>query len=108
LLYKEILFDYKTEQLLEILKQVQNIKCKKEDLEHILKLKYMHNSELHFYIKNSKSNYTLLLIDLYHMAIYGTRIINGKEKPISVERIYKIHKNNGCLLDNIKSVLITS
>lgn len=101
----ELLFDFKAERLLRILNAVQKTKYKKTDLKSIFKMKNKNNPELHFYIKKSRDNYSVLLIDLYHLGIYGDKILpNGKRVPISLESIYKSKKNNCYDLEKIKEL----
>ena len=97
----EVYFDYRAERLLKILKLAQKIKYNKKDLKHIFKLNNKDNPELHFFVKKSRDNFTLLLIDLYHLGIYGERKINKKISPISLKSIYKSKKNNTCELEKI-------
>lgn len=67
-LVDELLYDYKTERLLKILQKVQKSKYSVYDL------------KFHFFIKNSRGNFSILLIDLYHLGIFGKKYT--KEKRI--------------------------
>lgn len=100
--FDELLPDYKTERLLEILKYVQKTKYSINDLKSIFKLNNKENKELHFFVKKSRDNISILLIDLYHLGIYGERIINGKVNPISLKSIYKSKCKNQCELEKIR------
>ena len=102
----ELIPDYKTERLLEIIKKVQKIKYSTKDLKYIFKFNDKKNKNLHFFIRKSGNNWSLLLIDLYHMAIYGENIVNGKVKPIPMQKIYKRYKNNICKLDEISQLTL--
>lgn len=104
-LVDELLYDYKTERLLKILQKVQKNKYSVYDLKYIFKLNNKKNPELHFFIKNSRGNFSILLIDLYHLGIFGKKNTNGKSLIIPLEKIYKRKKNNKCKLENIKNIL---
>ncbi len=97
----EILNDYKADRLLKIISKVQRTKYSSNDLRKIFKFKYINDAKLHFYIKESRGNLSLLLIDLYHMGIYGENIVNHKVRTIPMEKIYKKYKSNKCMLDDI-------
>lgn len=96
--------NYRTLRLLDILSKVQNQKYSKKDCKYILKLNSTKCSELHFYFRKNKNNLKLILIDLYHLGIYGTRYIEHKERIIDIERLYRHHKNNNCDLADIKKL----
>lgn len=102
---EELLLDYKAERLLNIINKVQKSKYKTKDLKNIYKFKNQQNKELHLYIKESRGNLSLLLIDLYHMGIYGDKIVDDKAITIPMEKIYKRHKNNMCMLDDMKNII---
>lgn len=100
----EIIWDYKAERLLEIIKEVQHRKYKVGDLKTILKFNNTLYPELHFFIKKSRKNLKILLIDLYHMGIYGDLIENKKAKRITMQKLYKKYKNNTYNLNEIIKV----
>jgi hypothetical protein len=100
----ELLQDYKADRLLEILKKVQKVKYNRKDLCNIYKFRNLTDEALHFYIRKSRSNLSLILIDLYHMGIQGDKIVNGKAITIPMEKRYKMHRNNTIDLDRIKDI----
>jgi len=100
----EIIPDYKADRLLEILKIAQKIKYTNKDLTTIFKMNNREDARLHFFIKVSRNNFSLLLIDLYHMGIYGDNIVNGKVRKIPMQKIYKRYKKNTCKLETIKEL----
>ncbi len=100
----EILLDFKAERLLDIIKEVQHQKYKIKDLETIIKFNNINYPQLHFFIKKSRNNLKVLLIDLYHMGIYGDLIEDGKAKKITMQKLYKKYKNNEYYLDDIKKI----
>lgn len=93
----------RVDRLLNIINHVQKTKYKNSDLPHILKLNSTQETALHFYIRKNKKNYKLLLIDLYHLGIFGRHIIHGKVKKSSIEKIYKRNKKNTIDLANLKN-----
>lgn len=92
------------DRLLDIISKVQKTKYKKQDLPFIYKYKSKKYGELRFFIKVSKKNISLLLIDLYHLGIFGRKIQNGKQIIIPIEKNYKKHKHNQCSLSKIKEL----
>ena len=101
----ELLLDNKTKRLLRILKAVQKTKYNEYDLKNIFKLNNKSNPELHFFIKRKKDEFLLLLVDLYHLGIYGDKIVNGKRIKISLKEIYNNNKYNKCSLEQIPELL---
>ena len=65
-----------------------------------------HNVEkpLHFYFKKSRNNLNLILIDLYHLGIYGSLFKNKKEQILPIDRIYRKNKNNVIDLAKLKEL----
>lgn len=57
-----------------------------------------------FFVKCSRDNFSIILIDLYHMGIFGEKKVNGKYVTISLESVYKSKKNNRCKLEEIKNI----
>lgn len=100
----ELTDGYRVDRLLNIINYVQNTKYSTEDCRYILKMKHNEEKPLHFYFKRSKNNLNLILIDLYHLGIYGSLFKNGKEHIISVERIYRRNKNNEIDLMELKKL----
>lgn len=94
----------RTLRLLSIINDIQCKKYSKEDCKYILKMNSVKLPSLHFYFKKSRNNLKLVLIDLHHLGIYGTRYIDGKAKPISIDRWYRHHQHNECDLADIKSL----
>ena len=90
----ELTYGDRVERLLEIIKNVQNTKYSKSDLQYTIKMKNIKNKALHFFVKSSRKNLSLVLIDLYHLGIYGTHYVNGKIQKSSIEKIYKRNKQN--------------
>lgn len=97
----EIIWNYRAERLLKIINKIQNTKYNKKDLKNIIKLNNKENPALHFFVKLSRNNLSLVAIDLYHMGIYGDK--NGA--TISMDRIYRRHKHNDCDLERIKELI---
>lgn len=97
-------FSDRVKRLFNIIYKVQNTKYYEKDCQYILKMNNNINKNLHFYIRKNNFNISILLIDLYHMGIYGERYINGKKKPIRMERLYKHHKDNKYNLSEIKKL----
>lgn len=95
---------YRVDRLFEIIKEIQKIKYTNKDCRYILKMKNIYNKELHLYFSYHGNNLKLILVDLYHLGIYGDRKIDGKSKPINIERLYKHHRNNDCNLADILSL----
>jgi hypothetical protein len=102
----ELIPDYKADRLLNIIKEVQNVKYRRKDLQNIFKLKNNKDKKLHFFIRKSRNNLSLILIDLYHMGVYGDNIVNGVARTIPMEKIYKRYKNNEVKLDKIKEMTL--
>lgn len=94
----------RVDRLLDIINYVQNTKYSRKDCQYILKMKHNEEKPLHFYFRRNKSNLSLILIDLYHLGIYGSLFKNGKEYVISVERIYRRNKNNEIDLTELKKL----
>lgn len=80
--------------LFDIIKSVQKIKYKNKDLAYIIKLNSVRDKKLHFYIRQNRNNLSLILIDLYHLGIFGEYYINGKPQKSSIGKLYKRNKNN--------------
>lgn len=93
----------RVDRLLQIIKNIQGIKYKKEDLQYILKLNNLKDKRIHFFVRVNKNNLSLLLIDIYHLAIYGEHYINGKFQHNSIEKTYKRYKNNEISLEELKN-----
>lgn len=91
----------RTDRLLKIINKVQRKKYKNNDLPNIIKLKYKSIKGVYFYVKISRNNASLILIDLYHLGIFGMLNDNGKKRVVPIERQYRHHKNNMCDLDKI-------
>lgn len=99
----ELIFDFKAERLLRILRLTQNSKFNVNDLQTIIKFNHYEKKELHFFVKKSRDNYTLLLIDLYHLGIYADKKENNKIMQIPLEKIYKSKRHNQyCLEEMLK------
>lgn len=92
----------RTDRLLDIIKNIHGTKYKNSDLQYIFKLNNVKDKRIHFFIKKSRNNITLLLIDLYHLGIFGTLYIKGKPQHNSIEQTYKRYKNNKIALDEFK------
>ena len=92
----------RVERLLSIIKNVHKIKYTNRDVPHIIKLKSVKDKRLHFFIKKSRNNLTLILIDIYHLGIYGTHYINGKPQKTSIRKIYRRYKDNKIDLADFK------
>lgn len=92
----------RVDRLLSIIKNVQKIKYKEKDLPYILKLNSMRDPKIHFFIRRNKKNLKLILIDIYHLGIFGTHYINKKPQKTSIEKIYKRHKENKIDLADFK------
>lgn len=100
----ELIPDYKTDRLLNIINEVQKAKYTSRDLPTIMKLNNINFPALHFFIKNSRNNATLILIDLYHLGIYGRYIHKGKEIKQNLEKVYKRNKHNTLSLEDILAI----
>ena len=92
----------RVDRLLNIIKNVQKIKYKEKDLQYILKLNCVRDPKIHFFIRKNKKNLKLILIDIYHLGIFGTHYINGKPQKTSIEKIYKRYKDNKIDLADFK------
>ena len=44
----------------------------------------------------------IILIDLYHLSVFGRKIENGKEHITPIKRKYRWHSDNRYPLDDIK------
>lgn len=97
--------DYKIERLLKIINGTQKTKYKMSDIPYILKLNNKKDERLHFFIKYSGKNASLILIDLYHLAIYGEWYKGGKFMHNSISKTYKHNKNNSCKLEKILELI---
>jgi len=101
----EIIPDDKATRLLDIINSVQKTKYDIKDLTRIYKLNHKTKKDLHFFIKKSKNNFSLLLIDLYHMGIFGINYEhNHKGISESMEKKFKRYKNNDVELERIKNI----
>lgn len=96
--------NYRVDRLLDIINSIQKLKYSTKDCQYILKMKHNEEKALHFYFKRNKNNLSLLLIDLYHLGIYGSLFKNGKEYVVPIERIYKKNKHNKVDLSQIKEL----
>lgn len=101
----ELTINYRVDRLLNIINYIQKTKYKEKDCKYILKMKCLKEKPLHFYFRRNKKNLSLVLIDLYHLGIYGSFFVDGKEKVVSIERIYRRNKNNECDLKEIETLL---
>lgn len=103
--FDEIIIDFRSKRLLNIINLVQKTKYKNKDLINIFKLNHKTEKGLHFFVKKSKNNFSLLLIDLYHMGIFGINYEeNSKGDSISIEKNFKRHKKNNVELERIKEL----
>lgn len=100
----EIIPGYRADRLLSILSIVNKQKYKQQDLPSIIKLKNNHHPKLHYFIKKSRNNFKLILVDLYHLAVFGEKIVKGKTKIIPIEKIYRKNKDNTINLEIIKKL----
>lgn len=96
---------YRVDRLLSIINFVQKSKYSTKDCQYILKMKHNEEKPLHFYFRKNKNNLSLLLIDLYHLGIYGSLFKNGKEIVVPIEKIYKRNKFNDVDLAQIKELI---
>lgn len=101
---EELKPNYKVLRLLNILQEIQGRKYSEKDCPYILKLNSLKDAKLHFYLWKSRNNLKLILIDLYHLGIFGRRYICGKENFINIERLYRHHRKNNCDLAEIKEI----
>lgn len=97
----EIISGYRADRLLDIINKVQNTKYNNKDLKKILKFRYDNHPELRLYVLMSRKNYSVLLIDLYHLAIYGDYKKNGKLITIPMDKRYRRYRKNTCCLERI-------
>lgn len=93
----------RTDRLLSIIKNMHGIKYNNQDLQYILKLNNTRDKKIHFFIRKNKNNLTLLLIDLYHLGIFGTYYIKGKPQHNSIEKTYKRNIKNTIPLEEFKT-----
>lgn len=89
------------DRLLDIISGAQKTKYKISDIPYILKMNNSVDKKLHFFIKQSRKNASLLLIDLYHLAVFGELYIDNKPQHISIPKIYRSNKRNLCKLEKI-------
>ena len=101
----ELEYDDKIERLLQIINGTQKTKYKISDIPYILKLNNKNDERLHFFIRYSGKNASLILIDLYHLAIYGEWYKGGKFMHNSIPKTYKHNKNNSCKLEKILELI---
>ena len=99
----EVTKGFRADRLLKIIKLVQKAKYKETDLPYIIKLNSVRDKRFHLYIRVNKNNLSLILIDIYHLGIFGEYYVNNKPQNASVEKIYKRHKNNSINLSEFKS-----
>lgn len=99
---EELYYNYREDRLFDIINDIQKVKYTKNDCHKIIKMKNVYNKELHLYLYKNNDNYSILLIDLYHLAIFGRKIENGKEHITPVYRKYRWHSGNNQSLDYIK------
>ena len=99
---EELNYNYREDRLFQVINKIQKVKYTKEDCHKIIKMKSNYNKELHFYLYKNNDNYSIILIDLYHLAIFGRKIANGKEHITPVKRKYRWHSDNNQPLDDIK------
>ena len=99
---EELYYNYREDRLFKIINDIQKVKYTKNDCHKIIKMKNVYNKELHFYLYKNNDNYSILLIDLYHLAIFGRKIVDGKEHITPIDKQYRWHKDNIYLLDDIK------
>ena len=97
----EIYNNYRSDRLFDIINRIQKTKYKDKDLLSIRKLNCKLDPNLHFYIKISKNNAKVILIDLYHLAIYGDLIKNNKRITIPIEKLYRRHRKNSVSLERL-------
>lgn len=97
--------DDKIERLLQIINGTQRTKYKISDIPYILKLNNKNDERLHFFIRYSGKNASLILVDLYHLAIYGEWYKGGKFMHNSIPKTYKHNKNNSCKLEKILELI---
>lgn len=89
------------DRLLDIINGTQKTKYRISDIPYILKMNNSIDERLHFFIKQSGKNASLLLIDLYHLAIFGELYIDNKPQHVSIPKIYRSNKKNSCRLEKI-------
>lgn len=101
----ELESDYRIGRLLQIINGTQKTKYKISDIPYILKLNNKNDERLHFFIRYSGKNASLILVDLYHLAIYGEWYKDGKFMHNSIPKTYKHNKNNSCKLEKILELI---
>lgn len=97
----ELSYNARVERLFKIINKIQGVKYNKRDCQKIIKMKNVYNKELHLYILKNKDNYSILLIDLYHLAIFGRNFESGREHITSIDKKYRYHSNNEYSLDEL-------
>ena len=91
---------YRAERLLKIIKSIRNIKYTSKDYPFILKMNHKHNDTLRLFWSHHNNNLKLLIVDLYHLGIYG----KPNNKPVPIQKLYKSKKNNTVSLERIKQL----
>lgn len=99
---EELVYNYREDRLFQIINKIQKVKYTKEDCHKIIKMKNNYDKKLHFYLYKNNDNYSIILIDLYHLAIFGRKFDNGKEYLTPIKRQYRWYKDNIYPLDDIK------
>lgn len=99
---EELTYNYREDRLFEIINNIQKVKYTKKDCHKIIKMKNVYDKGLHLYLYKNNDNYSILLIDLYHLAIFGRKIENGKEHITPIYKQYRWYKDNVYPLDDIK------
>lgn len=88
--------------LLKILHKGYKLKYDKKDLIHIHKVKSKYNKKFQLFIKESRNNLTVILIDFFHLGIIASyQLPNGKTKKMKKEEMYNKEKYNKYDLINI-------
>lgn len=93
---------YRLDRLLDIISIIQNKKYTINDMPYIFKTRYKKHDKLRIYVKQSRNNLSVVLIDLYHLGIFSKNYDNGKVKFIPIQKLYKYHSQNFIKLDDLK------
>ena len=95
---------YKVDRLLDIISNIQGKKYTSGDMTSIYKTRYQDHKELRIYIKRSRNNLSVILIDLYHLGIFSKVYENGKAKIIPLYKKYRRYQHNSVMLDDLKKL----
>ena len=91
------------DRLLKILSEIQDKKYSEKDLFSIYKTRYKNHDELRIYIKRSRNNLSVILLDLYHLGIYSAIYKKDKMEVVPLKKLYRRHIRNTLKLDDLKS-----